>query len=216
MIILIDNKNFMIRLCKDSEEYHGFDVSFPGWKELTKFLSDIGFTVLLSGPVAEKFLDDEGLYYIHVEHVAKESFFKFERRLNRLIKENQKYLDTSMSFGKLMFAIARDGSKGTIHSNNLMEIWRMNDDHRFYINSDMDIDDLVEILEGDFEKLLTIEKKVAKELGCEGIEELSELSDEVDYALEDFVEREFENLFSASNYHDALINVLVICEMLAK
>ena len=125
MIVLIDNENYMIRLCKDTPDIHGFHPSFPNWKNLVKFLSDAGDMVVLSGEEQEQWLDENNIYYIHVEAKPKESFETFKRRMYRQIKENQEYVESSMSFGKLVYALKKDSyEKGTVNSDNVIEVWR--------------------------------------------------------------------------------------------
>lgn len=213
MIILIDNKNFMIRYCKDEPRIHGFDTSFPCWQGWMCLLSDIGETVVVSGPEAEKYLDDNNIYYVHVEHVAKESFLKFTRRLARLVKENQEYIDTSLSFGKLVFAVTGDGEKGNVKTENLLEIWRYNEDDNYYIDINIDINELQHKL---ISKVLTVEKSLADFLGYENVEELEELSDEVDEFLYYLDVDDYKSLFSAELLHAAGIQALAICELIAK
>ena len=212
MIILIDNKNFMIRYCEDDPNIHGFDTSFPNWKGLVTFLSDIGERVVVSGPEAEKFLDDNNIYYVHVEHVAKESFAKFVRRLDRLVEANKEYIETSLSFGKLIFAVTKEGKKGTVSTDNLMSVWRYNEDGRYYFNPNMDRS-LLQHKRVD--QALTVEKAVADFLGIEDMEELQDLSDEVDELLYAECSSEKE-AFSSDNIHDVMVKVLGYCEVLAK
>lgn len=212
MIILIDNKNFMIRYCKDEPNIHGFDTTFPHWQGWMRLLSDIGETVVVSGPEAEKYLDSHNIYYVHVEAVAKESFLKFVRRLNRLVKENKEYIETSTSFGKLVFAVTASGEKGTINTDNLLEIWRYNEDNNYYIDVNIEAG---EIEQTHMSKLLTMEKALADFLGYTEIEELEELSDEVAEIIHYLDEDEYEELFSAETISDVVIQAFVICELLA-
>ena len=141
MIILIDNKNYMIRYCQDEPHIHGFDVSYPNWKGLMKLLSDIGETVVVSGEEAEQYLDENHIYYIHVEHKAKESFETFVKRLNRLVKENQEFIDANLSSCKLLFGIAKEGEKATVNTDNVFAIWKdlETEDYFMEINVEEDI-----------------------------------------------------------------------------
>ena len=138
MIVLIDNENYMIRLCKDDPNIHGFHPSFPNWKNLAKFLSDAGDMVVLSGDEQEEWLDENNIYYVHVEHKPKESFETFKKRMYRQIKENQEYVDSSMSFGKLVYALTKDSyEKGSINSDNVIEVWRANSDDKYHLRLDL-------------------------------------------------------------------------------
>lgn len=213
MIILIDNKNFMIRYCKDEPRIHGFDTSFPCWQGWMRLLSDIGETVVVSGPEAEEYLDSHNIYYVHVEHVAKESFFKFERRLNRLVEENKEYIETSMSFGKLVFAVTKDGSRGTINTDNLLEIWRYNEDGMYYVDVNIDVNMLEHKRVAE---ALVVEKAIAKLLHAEDLESLEELSDIVDDVIYHLDADAYETLFTAETLHEAAINALAICELIAE
>ena len=138
MIVLIDNENYMIRLCKDDPNIHGFHPSFPNWKNLAKFLSDAGDMVVLSGDEQEEWLDENNIYYVHVEHKPKESFETFKKRMYRQIKENQEYVDSSMSFGKLVYALEKDSyEKGSVNSDNVIEVWRHNSDNKYHLRLDL-------------------------------------------------------------------------------
>ena len=209
MIILIDNENYMIRYCKDSPEIHGFSTNFPNWKGYMRFLSDIGFTVVVSGEEAEEYLDESGIYYIHVENKAKESFHTFVRRLERLVRENKEFLDVNLSFGKLVFAVTEDGEKGTIHTENLAEIWRSNEDRRYYLITNIDPDALKHKREA---AAITVEKALVGEKTTEELEEISEEVDEIiDYTDAD----NFEKLLSADTFREAKMDLLAVCELLA-
>ena len=211
MIILIDNKNFMIRLCKDEPHIHGFDVTFPNWQGWMRLLSDMGETVVVSGLEAEEYLDDNNIYYVHVEYVAKESFLKFIRRLNRLVEENKEYIETSNSFAKLVFAVARDGEKGTLYTDNLAMIWRYNEDDRYYIDVNIDVDML--------KHKRVSEALIVEQAVCEpytDAEEIQELSDEVDELLYYLDTDAYETLFSADTFEEAKLNLLAICELIAE
>ena len=139
MIILIDNKNYMIRYCQDEPEIHGFDVSYPNWQGWTKLLSDIGYTVVLSGKEAEDYLDANHIYYIHIENKAKENFVNFTKRLNKLIKENEEFLKVNTSYGKLVWGItAQLTDDATVDTENIVEVWRLNEDGEYHIFVDVD------------------------------------------------------------------------------
>lgn len=210
MIILIDNKNFMIRYCKDEPNIHGFDVTFPNWQGWMKLLSDIGDTVVVSGPEAEKYLDKHNIYYVHVERVAKESFFKFERRLKRLIEENKEFIETNTSFAKLAFAVTVDGNKGTINTNNEAAIWRYHEDSRYYVDFDVDME---EDKDTRIHKALMVEKELCKNADCSKLKELSDEVDEILYGPEVVT---FDELFSADTYHEAVVKLLTLCEISAE
>lgn len=160
MIILIDNKNYMIRLCKDSPVIHGFDVTYPNWKGLAKFYSDIGETALLSGPEAESFLDENNIYYIHVEAKKKENFENFKRRMNRMIEENKEFIESSLSEIKLLFGVNKLGKvTNDVREDFAFCIVQDVKDGRVYIQYDIDTESLREkiILLSHFEEM-AIEK----------------------------------------------------------
>lgn len=139
MIILIDNKNYMIRYCQDEPEIHGFDTSFPNWQGYTKLLSDIGYTVVLSGKEAEDYLDENNIYYIHIENKAKENFVNFTKRLNKLIQENEEFLKVNTSYGKLVWGVTEQLTEdATIDTDNLVEVWRLNEDNSYHITINID------------------------------------------------------------------------------
>lgn len=138
MIILIDNENYMIRLCKNDPDIYGFHPSFPNWKEIVKFLSDTNHMVVLSGEEQEQWLDENNIYYVHVESKPKESFETFKRRMYRQIEENKEFIETSTSFGKLVFALTKGSmEKGNVSTDNIVEIWRRNSDDKYSLRLDL-------------------------------------------------------------------------------
>ena len=132
MIILIDNENYMIRLCKNDPDIYGFHPSFPNWKEIVKFLSDTNHMVVLSGEEQEQWLDENNIYYVHVESKPKESFETFKRRMYRQIEENKEFIQNSLSFGTLVYAEKVNGERGTVDTANVLEVWRLNEDDRYH------------------------------------------------------------------------------------
>ena len=128
----------MIRLCKDDPNIHGFHPSYPNWKNLVKFLSDAGDMVVLSGKEQEQWLDENNIYYIHVEAKAKESFETFKKRMYRQIEANKEYVESSMSFGKLVYALKKDSyEKGSVNTDNVIEVWRENSDNKYHLRLDL-------------------------------------------------------------------------------
>lgn len=132
MIILIDNENYMIRLCENDPDIYGFRPSFPNWKEIVKFLSDTNHMVVLSGEEQEQWLDENNIYYVHVEKKAKENFENFKKRMYRQIEENKEFIQNSLSFGTLIYAEKVDGERGTVDTANVLEVWRLNEDDRYH------------------------------------------------------------------------------------
>lgn len=130
MIILIDNENYMIRLCKDDPNIHGFHPSYPNWKAIVRFLSDIGEMVVLSGDEQEQWLDENAIYYVHVEKKPKENFENFKKRMYRQIEENKEYVETSTSYGKRVYSVE-------VRGRTTIEVWRMNDDNKYHIVLDI-------------------------------------------------------------------------------
>lgn len=128
MIILVDNLNFAIRLCEDPEDREHIFISteLPDWQAAMKINSDIGATVVVNGKVAEDYLDAENIYYIHVEQVAKESFVKFVRRMERMIIDNEEMINMNDSSEKLIFGI----NKAFQTATNIM------DDNIFTVTQD--------------------------------------------------------------------------------
>lgn len=134
MIILVDNKNYMIRLCKDSKTIHGFDVTYPNWKGMTRLYSDMGFTVVLNGKEAEKWLDENNIYYIHMEFVKKESFKRFSKRLSRTLKEHEELLKKNNSTEKLIFGLSTNLKEtNDIHDTLLFSITRDNKTGDYFV-----------------------------------------------------------------------------------
>lgn len=210
MIILIDNKNYMIRYCEDSPEIHGFDVSFPHWEICARFLSDIGYTVVLSGKEAEDYLDEHDIYYIHVENKAKENFVNFTKRLARIVKENKEFLDRNSSWGVLVTGLTRDFSKDiTVDTINCVEIWKMHEDGRYYIG--LDLDDVTAMTRSDAIAYLDkVEALAIDELKAHSLDEIISDARDVFETYEDE-----DELYSADNLHDILINLIVLVNLIA-
>lgn len=211
MIILVDNKDLMVKFCINAEDCHGFDTTFPCWKGWVRLLSDAGETVMVSGKGAEEFLDESNLFYIHVEDVEGEGLMAFTRRMCSLIEEHEEQLSTSTSYGKLVFAVNADGEMGKVGDDNLLEIWRLNETGRYHIIQSVD--------EGASKEervaaALKVEKAIAEELGITETEELTELSDEVDEEIE-AGEADFEKLFSDARLSKAFTKALALCELAA-
>ena len=203
MIILIDNKNYMIRYCQDEPEIHGFDVSFPNWQAYTKLLSDIGYTVVLSGEEAEEYLDANNIYYIHIENKPKENFVNFTKRLQKLIKENEDYLKVNTSYGKLVWGVTEQfTTDATADSLNLVEVWRLNEDGKYYISISVDEEmpkyALIAVLER-IENLLLADFDV-------DIEEVKDLF----YGYEDE-----EELSSATSIHEMAVKLDTLLSVIA-
>ena len=134
MIVLVDNKNYMIRLCDGNPEVHGFDVSFPNWRGLMKLFSDVGYTVVMCGKEVEDYLDAQGIYYIHVEHKAKENFENFKKRMNRMIQENKEYVLKNLSFGRFVWGVTENlTTNATMDTLNVVEVWRLHEDNKYHI-----------------------------------------------------------------------------------
>lgn len=133
MILLIDNKSNMIRFCENDPDIYGLDVCYPNWKGYTKFLSDTGHTVVLSGPEAEEWLDHEGIYYVHVEDVANETYTQFKRRIDKLIEENKEYINSSTSYGKLIFSLDQNLNASDRWADNVIEVWRLNENDSYRV-----------------------------------------------------------------------------------
>lgn len=109
MIILVDNKNFAIRTCKDDNSKLYIETLRPNWKGEMKFFSDIGYVVIMSGKEVEDYLDEENIYYVHVEKVAKENFQNFTKRMKKLVDEHVDLLLANNSSEKLIFGINEGG-----------------------------------------------------------------------------------------------------------
>ena len=137
MILLIDNKQNMIRFCENDPDIYGFDPVYPNWKNYVKFLSDTDHMVVLSGDEAEEWLDAENIYYVHVEDKDDETYTQFKRRVDKLIEENREYIDSSTSYGKLIFSLDKSGNPGTRDTENSLEVWRLNRDGRYHITLDL-------------------------------------------------------------------------------
>ena len=88
MIILIDNKDYMIKLCKNSPDIHGFDTSFPCWHGFMKLYSDTGMMSVVSGKEAEEYLDKNNIYYVHIEDEG-ESYKEFLLKTIDALKDNE-------------------------------------------------------------------------------------------------------------------------------
>ena len=94
--------------------------------------------VVLSGKEQEQWLDDNNIYYVHVEAKPKESFETFKKRMYRQIEENKDYIDSSNSNGKLVFALTKEWmTSGTLDTDNIVEIMRRNSDDRFEMRLDL-------------------------------------------------------------------------------
>ena len=210
MIILIDNKNYMIRYCENSPEIHGFDVSFPHWQGCARFLSDIGYTVVLSGKEQEDWLDANDIYYVHVEHKAKENFVNFTKRLERLVKENKSFIERNNTLGVLVTGLTRGLSKDiTIDTINCVEIWKMHENGRYYIG--LDLDDVTAMSRSEAIAYLdSIEALAIDELKAHSLDEI--ISDARD-VFETFEDE--DELYSADNLHDILINLIVLVNLIA-
>ena len=128
----------MIRLCKDTPDIHGFHPCYPNWQNYVKLLNDMDEMVVLSGKEQEEWLDANNIYYVHVESKPKESFETFKRRMYRQIEENKEYIETSTSFGKLVFALTKSSmEKGNVSTDNIVEIWRRNSDNKYSLRLDL-------------------------------------------------------------------------------
>jgi hypothetical protein len=133
MIILVDNKDYMIKLCENSEDIHGFDTSFPCWQGHARLCSDIGMMAVVSGPEAEKFLDDNHIYYVHIEDEG-ESYKEFLTKLMDALIENKEFILTNNTFGKLVYGLDEDLEPATTETDNILEIWRYHEDGRYYLD----------------------------------------------------------------------------------
>ena len=133
MIALIDNKDYMIRLCKDSPDIHGFDTSFPGWKGVVRLNSDIGMMSVVSGKEAEDWLDDNHIYYVHIEDEG-ESYKEFLTKLRKALLDNEEFILSNNSFGKLVYGVTEDLEDASIETDNILEIWRYHEDGRYYLD----------------------------------------------------------------------------------
>ena len=208
MIILIDNKDYMIKLCKDSPDIHGFDSSFPGWKCFARLYSDIGLMVLLSGIEAERYLDSKQIYYIHIEDEG-ETYREFLIRILDALEENIQFISTNTSFGKLVYSIDDDLEEGTVETNNVLEIWRYHEDGRFYLEVTL-AEELKEmpsyILKSVCDTLLD---KVVNDLAPSlSVEDLHEeiLDMERPTACAD----DFDYLFSADSLHEMIVKIAIL------
>ena len=126
MIILADNKNYAIRLCKESETEHFIETE--GAPETVfgamRLLSDICFTVVVSGTEAEEYLDENNIFYVHIETIKKENFERWTKRLSKLIEEEQELIEATNTSEKLIFALTEDMERGTFKTNNILEVTR--------------------------------------------------------------------------------------------
>lgn len=209
MIALIDNKDYMIELCKDSPDIHGFDVSYPGWEGCMKLCSDIGMMVLVSGKEAEDYLDKNHIYYLHIEDEG-ESYGKFLAKLLDAMEENKDFLESNTSCGKLVYAIDEDLGKGTIDTENVIEIWRYHEDGKYYINVSL-IDELREMPSYVLKSVCdTIVDKTIHDLAPDMAdpETLSEEMMELERPTEKA--EDFEYLFSADTLKEMLVKLAIL------
>ncbi len=127
MIILVDHKNYAIRLCEDEADEQNIFISEerPTWSGEAMMLSDMGKTVVLTGDAAEEFLDDNNIYYIHVPYVAKENFENFKKRMNRMVEERRDQIDRNNSREKLVYGFDKDlNTNVTMDTDTIFKITR--------------------------------------------------------------------------------------------
>lgn len=159
MIILVDNHNYALRLCKDNKKYAYVSTTQDQWKFTMKVLSDIDVRVVVDEKEIEDYLDEHNIYYIHVEHIEKENFERFTKRMEKMIEERQHLIDTNQSTEKLIFGITRDGStKATYKTDNVFYIIRehCNNEYSTYFELDekLPVKERVAILKGWEKKLV--------------------------------------------------------------
>ena len=202
MIVLIDNENYMIRLCKDTPKIHGFHPSYPNWKNLVKLLNDMDEMVVLSGKEQEQWLDDNNIYYVHVEAKPKESFETFKKRMYRQIEENKEYIETSTSFGKLVFALTKGNMvKGNVSTDNIVEVWRRNSDNKYSVRFDLPDN----VSDHTYYLLVRVIRKIfEKEVNCS--------SEDGKVTVDELVEGSF-NLFTADTLPGVAARMLVLEEL---
>lgn len=151
MIILVDNKNYAIRTCEESNTEHFIETEGGRFFGEMRLLSDIGFTIMVSGKEAEEYLDENNIYYIHMETIKKENFQRWTKRLNKLIEEEKDLIEMNNSSEKLIFAISADPEvKPTMNTANLFEVTRdLKTDEYFvrFVEEGMTTQDKIELLE---------------------------------------------------------------------
>lgn len=133
MIILVDKEELAIELCKDSKDLRNIyiEAGYENWKALAELHSELGKRIFLSGDEAEEWLDDAGIYYIHMDREdCGETIGGFRERLEGAIALRRPLLDRSRIVdGKgetLVYGIVRDGSgeRATFLTDNSLELVR--------------------------------------------------------------------------------------------
>lgn len=206
MIVLIDNKDYMIRLCENSEDIHGFDSTYPHWEGLMRLNSDIGMMSVVSGKEAEDYLDENHIYYIHIEDEG-ESYKEFLIKLLEELKDNEELINSNMSYGKLIYGITDELEDATIETNNILEIWRYHEDGRYYLDLTL-FSELKEfpgyVLKSVCDTLL--DKTVHDIAPSMELEELAE--EMIDF--EGSWDGDFDSLFSADSLREMIIKLAVL------
>lgn len=133
MIILADDKEFAMELCKDEKDLRNIfiETGYENWKGLAELHSSLGKRIFLNGYEAEEWLDDNGIYYVHITGGDHDGTFDdFKVSLEEAIALRRPLIDRSRVIGgkgeTLVYGIVRGGSgkRATFLTDNSLELVR--------------------------------------------------------------------------------------------
>lgn len=133
MIILADDKEFAMELCKDEKDLRNIfiETGYDNWKGLAELHSSLGKRIFLSGGEAEEWLDGSGIYYVHITGGDHDGTFDdFKVSLEESIALRRTLIDRSRIIGgkgeTLIYGIVRGGrgKRATFLTDNSLEFVR--------------------------------------------------------------------------------------------